>query len=363
MNLLRLALVLTSLAHACELAAANLPQGYVVGWGANLCGEVTGVATRDFSTGAVRVAGSLISNAVAISAGWHHSLALTSQGTVAGWGWNHFGQAVGVASGNLANSNGFVTIDGLVLSNVTAISAGRTHSLALKRDGTVVAWGAYWDGEKVTVPAGLSNVAAISAGKDESLALKRDGSLVLWGLGNKPPETNNMVAVSAGLHSTDLALRADSTVCEWMIRAASTNSTVPAGLSNVVAISAGCNHSLALKRDGTVVGWGANGSGQATGIATTVNPYFGSGPGVLRGQALTNVVAVAAGEDFSLVLRFDGTLVAWGDLFGVQPAVVPTGLRNVVAIAAGPDFCLAITTNSSLVPALVLPSQGKRAGQ
>ena len=66
------------------------------------------------------------------------------------------------------------------LSGVTAISAGGYHSLALKDDGTVVAWGGNYNGES-TVPAGLSGVTAISGGGFHSLALKDDGTVVGWG--------------------------------------------------------------------------------------------------------------------------------------------------------------------------------------
>src|SRR5439155_2063948 len=121
-----------------------------------------------------------------------------------------------------------------------AIAAGGYHSLALKRDGTVAAWG-YWLAARTT-PAGLSDVVAIAAGEYYSLALKADGTVVAWG-DNVNGQTR-----------------------------------VPPGLSNVVAIAAGSEHALALKREGTVVGWGYNTYGQTD---------------VPRG--LSNVVAIAAG--------------------------------------------------------------------
>src|SRR5438445_5776676 len=60
-----------------------------------------------------------------------------------------------------------------------AITAGG-HSLALKNDGTVVAWGSNASGQS-TVPAGLNSVVAIAAGGLHSLALKNDGTVVAWG--------------------------------------------------------------------------------------------------------------------------------------------------------------------------------------
>ncbi|HZI32561.1 MAG TPA: hypothetical protein VFF11_09475, partial [Candidatus Binatia bacterium] len=151
--------------------------------------------------------------------------------------------------------------------------------MALKTDGTVVAWGAGEtndpnDGNddfgQSVVPAGLSNVVAIAAGAIHTLALKADGTVVAWGAG----KTNDP---DGGINFGQ--------------------SIVPAGLSNVVAIAAGLFHSVALKADGTVVVWGGNVYGQ-----TDVPP------------GLDNVVALAPGATARhvLVLRKQSTApVAW----------------------------------------------------
>ena len=78
----------------------------------------------------------------------NHSLALRSDGTVVAWGSDYFGQAR-VPAG---------------LTGVTAIAAGGSHSLALRADGTVVAWGVNRFGQ-TRVPAGLTGVTAIAAGE------------------------------------------------------------------------------------------------------------------------------------------------------------------------------------------------------
>ena len=143
------------------------------------------------------------------------------------------------------------------LSNVVAISAGYGHNLAAKADGTVVAWGNHNNGQ-CNVPAGLSNVVDVAAGLFHSLALKQDGTVVAWG--------DNAAGAA----------------------------TVPVGLSNVVAIAAGGDlafvdypltpYSLALKRDGTVTVWG---------YSQVADPVSG----------LSNVVAISAGEGHALALR------------------------------------------------------------
>jgi hypothetical protein len=126
-------------------------------------------------------------------------LALKTDGTVVAWGDNGCGQTT-VPPG---------------LSGVTAISAGAYHSLALKSDGTVVALGDNGHGQ-TAVPEGLGAVLAISAGTFHTLALKSDGTVVAWG------------ADSAG-DPFDLG-----------------QSTVPAGLGPAIAIAAGGWNSLAL---------------------------------------------------------------------------------------------------------------------
>lgn len=112
-------------------------------------------------------------NIVAVSAGYNHNLALKKDGTVFGWGFNREGQATGVATTNETHSaSGIVAIDGQVLSNIVAVAAGNGYGLALKTNGTVVAWGCMNNGlHPVSVPEGLSNVVAIAAGDNFCLAI------------------------------------------------------------------------------------------------------------------------------------------------------------------------------------------------
>jgi len=131
---------------------------------------------------------------------------------------------------------------------VVAITAGQSHSLALKSDGTVVGWGNNGSGQ-ATPPTNLTAVVAITAGQTHSLALRSDGTVVGWGVGK------------------------------------SGQSTPPTNLAGVVAIAAGDVHSVALKSDGTIVGWGDNRYGEATPL-----------PG------LAGVEVLAAGGNYDLVL-------------------------------------------------------------
>jgi hypothetical protein len=145
------------------------------------------------------------------------------------------------------------------LSGVTAVAASYAHSLALKDDGTVVAWGCKGLGGtnvgQCTVPGGLSGVTAISAGTSDSLALKDDGTVVAWGCAapsdvgqcNVPNDLSGVTAIAASQwHS--LALKDDGTVVAWGCGAPTDygQCTVPNGLSRVAAIAAGPFHSVSL---------------------------------------------------------------------------------------------------------------------
>jgi hypothetical protein len=177
-------------------------DGAVAGWGADNYGESTGSGNQVLTNGWVALNKMPLTNVVAIAAGEFHSLALRSDGTVIGWGLNSSGQAIGAASLTDTPTNGFVRLAGQLLSNVVAIAAGSAHSLALKQDGTVVAWGANNVGQR-DIPAGLSNVVAIAAsgnqGMNYSLALTADGNVVSWGNARVLPSgLTNVLAISAG---------------------------------------------------------------------------------------------------------------------------------------------------------------------
>jgi alpha-tubulin suppressor-like RCC1 family protein len=117
-----------------------------------------------------------------------------------------------------------------------------------------------------------------------------------------------------GVAQTLLSSEPVGTVVAW---GASSATNVPAGLFNAVAISTGEQHSMVLKGDGTVVLWGANNYGQTDVPA-----------------GLSNVVAIDAGNFYSMVLKPDGTVQAWGQNHTGQ-SDMPAGLSNVKAIAAG----------------------------
>ncbi|UCC22505.1 MAG: hypothetical protein JSW23_00060 [Planctomycetota bacterium] len=137
---------------------------------------------------------------------------------------------------------------------------------------------------------------------------------------------NDFVAISAGgAHS--LALKADGSVVGWG-RDDYGQTTPPEG-NDFVAVSAGWEHSLALKANGSVAAWGRNDNGQVT-------PPEGN-----------DYVAVSAGVRHSIALRADGRIAEWGGSGPVQP--VPPEGNDFVAISAGGYHSLALKADGSIV--------------
>jgi len=269
------------------------------------------------------------SDSVAISAGSNYSLTLKADGRVFAWGRNNLGQ---LGDGTTVNKSSPVPV--VSESDFVAISAGGDHSLALKADGRVYAWGSSSFGQLGNGPLRSSQVTAvqvseqsdfvaISAGGFHSLALKADGRVYAWGdnsygqLGNGTLTTQSIpvivsgqsdfVAISAGVFHS-LALKADGRVFAWGYNfygqlgdGTTLNKFFPVPVvseSNFVAISAGGDHSLALKADGTLFAWGYVDhavSGGALSISLIPDQkilYY-----------ISNFYKISAGENHSLYLE------------------------------------------------------------
>ncbi|MCM2274391.1 MAG: immunoglobulin domain-containing protein [Candidatus Didemnitutus sp.] len=244
-----------------------------------------------------------LADAIAIAAGDYHSLALRRDGTVAAWGSTSGSQ---VPAG---------------LTDVVAIAGGSSHSLALKSDGTVVIWGS---GNSAAIAAGLKDVVAIAAARDISVALKRDGSVVVWsemfnGAHDYFPHTRAVGKPFAG--SKFVGVIDESGGVSLVGLGEHGVMTPPAGLAGVRTASSMESHVVALRDDGTIVAWGYNLAGQAN-----------------VPDGLQDVVAVAAGSGHSLALRADGAVVRWGRETELMPADLPEG----VAIAAGASHSLVL---------------------
>ena len=324
--------------------------------------------------------------------------ALSPNQTVWSWGWN----PVDELGDGVAGGESHVPVQVLVstnppvpLSSITSLGGRGDHGLSVDSKGTVWTWGSNFKGQlgnntKVdspvavhvlagagpgTGPGGmggfLSQIVSITGGGAHSIALDSSGHLWGWGfnfhgqLGNgtfdrvpnigiwspveamADPQTPfaNVVQVSAGWNHT-VALRSDGTVWTFGIDSEgelgngnnTTNSAFPyqvtvngnTPLTNVVSVSGGDFHTAVLKSDGTVWTWGQNLLGQLGNGTFDNNNARNFLPNQVLGPNgvgyLTNVILLAAREAANIAVQADGTVVTWG--FGANGTLGTGNLNN-----------------------------------
>ena len=150
------------------------------------------------------------------------------------------------------------SILGLMCLALFVLSTGVTLGQPV---GSIVGWGS----QVVVKQSALDSLVAVAGGYYHSLGLKSDGTIVAWGANtygqcNVPEPNEGFVAVvGGGYHS--LGLKSDGVILAWGYNGSS-QCNVPAPNEGFVAGAGGRYHSLGLKSDGTIVAWGNNGSGQ-----------------------------------------------------------------------------------------------------
>jgi protein gp37 len=283
--------------------------------------------------------GNTITGIQFVTTGYTHTVALKGDGTLLAWGHNRYGQ---LGDGTTVNkSNPVVVTDALgnPITGVQSIAAGGSYVVALKTDGALIAWGDNRYGQlgdgttvdkhnPVVVTDALGNpitgIQSVATGAYHTVALKTDGTLLAWGsnwnglLGDGTTvDKSSPVVVTDALGNT---------------------------ITGIQSITAGYHHTLALKTDGTLLAWGYNTVGQL-GDGTTVDKY---NPVVVKdaqGNPITGIQSITAGYDHTLALKTDGTLLAWGvNWYGQlgdgttvdkhNPVVVTDALGNAVTNVA-----------------------------
>ena len=324
-------------------------------WGYNTDGEL-GIGTKGSGSGKAiptlvkNSLGQVETNWSAISAGGYHTLALKTNGTLWAWGNNSNGQ-IGDGTSTSAYNRVFPTQELTKATNWTAIAGGVFHSVALKADGTLWAWGHNASGQigdntttDKTVPTHIgsaTNWSAIAAGGDHTVAIQGGaigtplGTLWAWGknfngqLGDNtnvdkhiPTQIGTATAWSAiaagGYHSVGLQ---GGTLYAW---GGNLNSQVGDGtivdklvptqigaITTWSTISAGYQHTTALT-GGALYTWGYNGNGQLGNGSDGAGTSLQNVASPTQIGAATTWSAIAAGDTHTKALRTDTTLWSWG---------------------------------------------------
>ena len=321
-------------------------DGTVYAWGRNEYGQLgNGVtATNSPIPVAVKTTGTSMDGKtiMQVAAGATHSLALATDGTIYAWGKNEYGQL-----GNDSTINSPVPVavkttgtpmDG---KKIIQIHAGYEHSLALASDGTVYAWGrnnygqlGKNDATDAHIPAAVRTlgtpmagkiIVQLAAGNSQSIALASDGTVYTWGW-NQYGQLGN------------------GTTMNSRIPVAVVTAGTPLAGKTISQIAAGNAHALAMTDDGTVYTWGWNQHGQL-GNNSTINSSL---PVIVKttdtplaGKMITQITS--GGSPNSLVLANDGTMYTWGwNRYG-QLGNGTTGMdaKTPVAVSTAPPSALA----------------------
>lgn len=278
-------------------------------WGGNQHGQV-GNSTTNSSGQKTRIQISTDNTWIDIDGGYQHSVALKSDGTIWAWGYNDQGE-IGDNSTTDAKTPIQIGID----SDWTDVEAGYQYTMALKSDGSLWIWGSC-DAVTSKVPLQFgtaSDWAKIAGGWNHSYGIKKDGTLWAWGAGRLGDgvTTSSKTAVAIG---TDL----------WS------------------EIAAGENYSIGIKADGTIWGWGISDYGQAgtTGGYKSVPTQIGTD---------ANWSKVTAGQKHTVAIKTDGSMWSWGSNGGTNNLGDGTNIssRNTPGqIGTATDWDMAAAGNS-----------------
>jgi alpha-tubulin suppressor-like RCC1 family protein len=259
-----------------------------------------------------------------VAAGQQHTVALRPDTTLWAWGSNAHGQ---LGDGTTIDRESPVQIG----SGFVAVAAGGSHTVAVKYDGTLWAWGynvagQVGDGtaEERHAPVQIgTGYRLVAAGMAHTVAIKNDGTVWAWGSNYKGQIGNGTLA----------------------------NQLSPVQIGSAYAsIAAGAYHSAAVKMDGTLLAWGSNAYGQLGDGTTADRPL----PGPALGG--TGFASVSAGAAHTVAVKADGTLWTFGSnangrlgdgttIQRTSPVQIGSGFR---AAAAGGSHTLAVKTDRTL---------------
>jgi len=294
------AYVSAGVAHTAAVRA----DGTLWAWGTNIDGQL-GTGASGWDAGSdfpVRVGAA--ANWATVSVGATHTVGVRTDGTLWAFGSNSHGQ---LGDGTTTGRNSPVRIG--TRTDWAAVSAGWGYTLAICRGGTLWAWGQNTAGVtglgtaagNTFVPTQVgtqTNWAAVSASWGHSAAVRTDGTLWAWG-------SNGSGQLGDGSTVDRLVPVRVGTASNWASVSASRGSGHP--YANGGGYFSG-PHTVAVTRDGQLWAWGANSWGQL-GDGTGGAGSFRNTP--VRIGTASNWASVSTGHADTAAVRTDGTLWFW----------------------------------------------------
>jgi alpha-tubulin suppressor-like RCC1 family protein len=332
-------------------------NGTLFCWGDNASGQL-GDSTMDNSDVPVQESTSA-SDWANVSAGYGHTCAIKTNGELYCWGYNEYGQL-----GNNSPTESRVPVqESTSASDWARVSAGGEHTCATKTDGTLFCWGDNLEGQlganspiygNNPIPKQESTAASdwanVSAGGSHTCAIKTNGTLFCWGAASKDQLGNDSTAL---YHTNPILFGPGS-----LLGSSTAYSPVPVqegtAASDWTNISAGSDYACAIKTNGTLFCWGADtygklGRNSSTGIHVPVQ----------ESTAASDWARVSAGHNHACAVKTNDTLFCWGSNEYGQlgnnsttnssiPVQESTAASDWTNVSAGVRHTCAIKTNGTL---------------
>jgi alpha-tubulin suppressor-like RCC1 family protein len=297
-------------------------NGSLWAWGFNGAGQLGTENTDEQPIPVIVAPGSTWTQ---VSPGDWHTLGIQSGGGFWAWGLNGNGQ-LGIGE---PHTEQHIPVPVAPASTWVQVSAGWYHSLGIKADGSLWAWGHNGSGQLGTgnnvhvdepIPVSVSQASTwgqVSAGQWHTLGIQADGSLWAWG-SNDYGQLG--VIAMPGFAVLPLRVHPGST---W------------------TQVSAGERHTLGIQADGSLWAWGSNHNGRL-GLGDNLQDFYGP----TRVGSFSDWVMVRAGGSHSLGLRADGCLYSWGYNSSGQLGLGDTQERHEPTLI--PTSCPALTGTHKL---------------
>ncbi|RAK66188.1 hypothetical protein [Hymenobacter edaphi] len=309
-------------------------DGTVEAWGSNRYGQLGDPARGPVQTLSPVQVGTA-TNWQGVSLGYNHAVGWRTDGTLWSWGRNEWGQ--------LGDGTCTPRVLPVQVGRATVwqqASAGECRTVALRQNGALWTWGNNEYGllgiglrlpfSPVPVNVGQSKWKSVATGAAHSVAVRQDGTLWGWGScgygalsnGFRPDNGHHQtrpVCIKPGTNwqrvvansGQTLAFRTNGTLDGWgAVGPATIVSTLPTPGKKWKEATGGTAHTVTIRADSTLWVWGRNQEGQLGIEPERLEGHFSSV--FLQPIPGSSWVSVAAGAAYTLAVRADGTLWAWG---------------------------------------------------